>query len=614
MKNLLSQFGIANVAAIVRRITPKDDPTDFAQRVARTYRFVAVAGLGSRVVWGLALIIGAICLITAGLLFYATPLGLPVAILGLLLIPVGIWVAMSCDGKKIESQLRVYESACNDALNTWRIKGQANAESVLAEFQETVRNWVNGEFVATKPVPETREQLDASVEATGQLATELESTLATSNQKLKETQEALAQSQANFRAVVAKKSGRGHVRTSARRVVAAAEECVRQGRATTDLECAAQFLRKGSEYILATRNSVQNLEGSLHSLSQEIAVKKRELEELSKTESLAGKALPSLEDVFTQAAETASTHRQEVLTSLAAKGSEHISAAMEETIRKTIMDAGVLPETFNAWWASADDYQRQLLLESIDTGANEFAVTKPIPGRVQQRIRHVLAPGGTSCPAFEQVKTRSNGLLCRAVSHADLGELLVVTESRYEPASEIVEFVACAKTFSAMARETQSLAITVVDDDSEVADYRPESRFDPERPYRLLVLGLISGEIVRTGAEQYRERDIINPKNGHFGKGFEDAATSIRTDSELCDRLEKRINQSFEGEGQAAVLARIGSAFTSNDIVPAAVIPRFRQVLLDEYQLRGGNVAELSKTAFQKKSTATANSVRAQML
>jgi hypothetical protein len=188
-----------------------------------------------------------------------------------------------------------------------------------------------------------------------------------------------------------------------------------------------------------------------------------------------------------------------------------------------------------------------VLLEGIDTGANEFAVTKPIPGRVQQRIRHVLANGGTSCPAFEQVKTHSNSVLCRAVSHADPSELIVMTESRYEPASEIVEFVACAKTFSAMSRETQSLAITVVDDDSEITDYKPESRSDPERPYHLLVLGLLCGEVVRTGAEQYRERDIINPKNGHFAKGFEDAATSIRTDAELCDRLEKRINRSFEG-------------------------------------------------------------------
>jgi hypothetical protein len=178
--------------------------------------------------------------------------------------------------------------------------------------------------------------------------------------------------------------------------------------------------------------------------------------------------------------------------------------------------------------------------------------------------------------------------------------LLVVTESRYEPASEIVEFVACAKTFSAMTRETQSLAITVVDDDSEITDYKPESRSDPERPYRLLVLGLLSGEVVRTGAEQYRERDITNPKNGHFAKGFEDAASAIRTDSDLSARLEKRINQCFESEGQSAVLSRIRDSFSTSEIVPATVIPRFRQILLDEYQLRGGNITDLSEARLPK--------------
>ena len=147
-----------------------------------------------------------------------------------------------------------------------------------------------------------------------------------------------------------------------------------------------------------------------------------------------------------------------------------------------------------------------------------------------------------------------------------------------------------------MPRETQSLAITVVDEDSEITDYKPESRSDPERPYRLLVLGLLSGDVVRTGAEQYRERDITNPKNGHFAKGFEDAASAIRTDSELSGRLEKHINQTFETEGQATVLSRIREAFAATNIVPAAAAPRFRQMLLDEYQLRGGNIAELSKS------------------
>lgn len=223
-----------------------------------------------------------------------------------------------------------------------------------------------------------------------------------------------------------------------------------------------------------------------------------------------------------------------------------------------------------------------MVLEGIDTGANEFAVTKPIPGRVQQRIRHVLAYSGRSCPAFDQVKTRLNSLLCRAIGHADPSELLVVTESRYQPASEIVEFVACANTFNAMPRETQSLASTVADDDSEITDYKPESRSDPERPFRLLVLGLLSREVVRTGAEQSRERDIINSKNGHFAKSFEDAATAIRTDSELRHRLGKRINQCVEAEGLSAVLSRTRNAFSTSETVLAAMIPRFRQILLDE--------------------------------
>ena len=540
-------------------------------------------------------------MIAGGLLFYVTPLAMPVAILGLLLIPIGIWVAMSCDAKKIETQLRLFEAVCNDATNnSWQTQAKANANTATTEFQETIHGWLKGEFAAGKPVPEMREQLDATTEAMTQLTSDIESKLTTANQKLKETREALREAQAAFRAAASNKSGRGRVRTLARRVVATEEELVKQARATIVLECSAQLLRSIAEQIVSTRNTVQNFEGSLRALSQEISAKKRELTELSQTESLVGRALPSLTDVFDQATEVVTANRQEVFGSFAAHTDGQIRETMQEAIEKIIADAEVMPKSFDAWWAAADDSRRQLLLEGIDTGANEFAVTKPIPGRVQQRVRHVLAYGGTSCPAFEQVKARSNSVLCRAINHADPTELFVVSESRYEPASEIVEFAACARTFSAMSPEIQSLAITVVDDDSDIIDYKPESRSDPERPYRLLVLGLLSGEVVRTGAEQYRERDITNPKNGHFAKGFEDAATSIRTDAELCDRLEKRINRSFEAEGQAAVLNRIRSTFTTNDVVPAAVMPRFRQILLDEYQLRGGNVADLSGVSLQK--------------
>src|ERR1035441_6066485 len=95
MKTLLPQFGITNLDTVVRRVTPTSDPSDFRQKIARTYRFIAVAGRGSRIVWGLALLIIGGCMIAGGLLFYVTPLAIPVAILGPLPISLRILVAMS---------------------------------------------------------------------------------------------------------------------------------------------------------------------------------------------------------------------------------------------------------------------------------------------------------------------------------------------------------------------------------------------------------------------------------------------------------------------------------------------------------------------------------------
>ena len=601
MKTIIAQFGFTDLDGVVRRITPTADVFDLRQKIARTYRFIAVAGRGSRLVWGLALLAIGGSMIAGGILLYTTPIAMPVAVLGILLILIGILIAISCDPKKIETQLRLFEAICNDATsNSCRIQAQANAEDATNEFQSFIHTWLSNQFIGGTSVPEMRQQIDAATADITQLAAETESSLAQSNQKLKAAREAWQQSQTSFRSVVTKKPAQfrpGRSRNLARRVVATGEELIKQAHRTTILECSAQLVRNLADQINSTRNKIQNCEGALQALSQDVQTRKRELLELSQTECLIGRALPSLADVFDQAQQAVSARQQEVLSSLAANTDGDYQETMQNAIEQIIVEAEVTPRSFDAWWAAADGPRRELVLEGIDTGASEFVVTKPLPGRIQQRIRHLLAYGGISCPAFEQVKARSDSVLCRAVNHADPTELFVLTESRYEPANEIVEFVACAKTFNAMPPDVQSLAITVVDDDSYITDYEPERRSDPDRPVRILVLGLLSGEVIRTGSEQYRERDITNPRNGHFGKGFEDAAASIRTDSDLGKRLEKRINQCFESEGQTAVLNRIRAAFTKNDVVPAVMIPRFRQLLLDEYQLRGGNLTDLTEAA-----------------
>ena len=80
MKTLLPQFGITSLDTVVRRVTPTSDPSDFRQKVARTYRFIAVAGLGSRIVWGLALLILGGCMIAGGLLTDLIGIGLSVGL------------------------------------------------------------------------------------------------------------------------------------------------------------------------------------------------------------------------------------------------------------------------------------------------------------------------------------------------------------------------------------------------------------------------------------------------------------------------------------------------------------------------------------------------------
>jgi hypothetical protein len=270
-----------------------------------------------------------------------------------------------------------------------------------------------------------------------------------------------------------------------------------------------------------------------------------------------------------------------------------VGEVINEQVRVAIENGKVIPESLAECIGQMNGEMNNLMTQLTAEGS-ELVVSKPIPGRVPRRFRTVIVSGGDSSPLTRAIAERSEGCVVRGLEHENDGELIEITEARFEPGAEIVELREASAALNLLSEDAKAVMVTAVDDDDLILKHsQPERRSDPEAPYRLLVLGVITEQVLRSGSERYREVDVTDPTNGHFAKGFEQAAQAIGTDVALAARLESRIAQVFQSEGEAAVLQRIRESFTKSDIAPTAAMPTFRRILLEEFKRRGGSPSDI---------------------
>jgi hypothetical protein len=189
---------------------------------------------------------------------------------------------------------------------------------------------------------------------------------------------------------------------------------------------------------------------------------------------------------------------------------------------------------------------------------------------------------GANSSAFNPVKGRSHGVPVRAINHTDPCDLIVADIEKFVPGAETVEFVHAALAFENAPKSVQSAIVFVSANDDTILHYTPERAVDPDRGFRLLFLGLIWQELIRTGSEEYRYTTAAR-KPVFIAKGWEEAANQILTDKKLTEHIGARVQRQRDTEGETAAVVRLTNAFEhAGDFVPSAAVSKFRIIVSEE--------------------------------
>ena len=246
----------------------------------------------------------------------------------------------------------------------------------------------------------------------------------------------------------------------------------------------------------------------------------------------------------------------------------------------TIVAALPLPEFWEEFYGQRNG-DRGSVLRQIDQQSLEFCNAETKPGSTQIRFRFLLAQGGGTSPTCKDVEKANGSISTRSIDHPQANEVVCVTESRFEPASIITEYLEAARQFQSLPADKRAQMIVEVEDDETLLCYAPESSHDAGRPSRLLCLGLLMGLVKRTGAESYKLSDRNDAGNAPFAKGFDQAVDVLSTDLALARQIEQGLGQVYSVEGVEAIRAKIAEAKTKS-LVPKDAGKRFRDTLDEE--------------------------------
>ncbi len=549
------------------------------------------AGRFRHAVWGVICILIALGFVAGAVLVPTASHGLASA--AALFLVVGIMLVLMFDPKPALQHAEAFDRFCTDTDEQWLLEAKARATTLLEPVLLEMARFPRGAMRAGNGGKNVLEALQSSKATANATSHEIEARTTAALSKARELEEEYGKQIVRLRTSARSWTARlwaSAVRRPANRVVDVREALLAANRQAQAAHLAGEI---ASQLNHALDEVIRNWDSSVVLPLNDAKDKASKLVDdyvKQGSRNLFGKSIPESQEITSLSERLINAKMSEICRSVAIT-SEHapICNVMDNQVRTAIETSKVIPENLadcvGRMNGKLDDLLTQLTAEG-----SELVVSKPIPGRVPRRLRTVIVSGGDSSPLTRAIAERSEGCIVRGLEHESDLELIEFTEARFEPGAEIVELREASAALSHLSEDAKEVMITAVDEDDLILKHsQPERRSDPEAPYRLLVLGVITGQVIRSGSEQYRESDVTDPKNGHFGKGFEHAAHIIGTDVGLACRLESRIAQVFQSEGEAAVLQRIRESFSASDFVPSAAMPTFRRILLEEFKRRGGN-------------------------
>lgn len=462
-------------------------------RAEATYGAVANTGRFRYAPLGVFCIIMAIALIAAAV--FIPSANYELAGSGALVLAIGVMLIFLFDPNPAVRHVEAFDTFCQETDGQWTSTAQETTLTALQPILTDLRSFASNAVASGAGVKAATEALRAAELQGKQLQGDLDQRLTEAIQASKSTQEQLYGQSDRLRTTIRRGSlwfRAGPIRRLANRVVNARESHLAGRRLVLGLQALRDaFIEPFISEIQATLESWEDSASNPLANARDVA--SGQIADFARQgdRSAFGKSIPATNELIALSRGIVEGRLPEIRRAVMHRPEKTpIQDAINEQVRAAIQNSRSIPEHLTDWLDTRNGWTEDLLSHLSEEGA-ELAVSKLIPGREQRRFRTVLVQGGASSPFTKAIKDRAEGCEVRGMEHDNEGELIVLTESRFEPGAELVELMEASESLAFMSDEMKAATVTAVDDDDLVLKQcRPENRRDSERGLRLLCVGL----------------------------------------------------------------------------------------------------------------------------
>lgn len=579
---IIAAAGVHNVGSFKSRVST-DPALDEIRRITDcSNKAIARSGRFNHASWGITLVILGCSFIGAAWFLPTQDVELGVA--AALCVAGGVVLIVRYDPNSAVRQVEAFDRLVVAGHQTWASVAEQHASAMAATLTEAIAGTPHRIMESGYGIREIISALHDTIAQARELQQALEHEAETGAQETAVASEVSSTKDADFRRHSARRIARffaGGVRKRAAAALGARERLASLRRKEVSLR-----------HVMSVANTVERaLEETARTLEQSGLTPLVELADHANQEvdsklqqgarGLFGKIVPPAQDVVEKARALFTPRIDEIARAVVARANNvSLADAIMIEVDAILARNPLSPPDLASYFAGLNG-TAEAILAQFTNESEELAISQPIPGRTRRRIRAVLVKDGANSPLTRSIQQRSEGFVVRGIEVDNPQQLLQVTESRFEPGSELVELRDAAQVLNQLSDEAKAVMVTAVDDDALVLNqFRPEERENPRRGMRLLALGLATGVIVRRRATY--ELKQPNGLAVVIGKSFHATVEALQADTPNSKDVRQLIEAEMTARGSDGFCRAAHEAVQQPTLVPEEHLAEVQALLAEE--------------------------------
>lgn len=590
-EQLIGELHLDSWDDLVRRATPSGDYPDTIRRHVDAIRSaLAKAGRLHYLPLSIFLLIAAAVLLVSGVFFPA--LTILLIVMSMACFAIGLFALFLVNPQTTVLHVESFIRNSTESLKKWDSDVNRTVRGIWDGCSTSLNGFVSRSLANQSPITDILSAISSVDEQARSLNSRGRERLDRLNQDIQKLERRADDSMGKLR--VAKSSSSApivptNVRRAANAVLGDREQIAILKRERIVIEVVLEHLlaRIVESARTIITDSERDIVGPLNVLQQQATRTIQEYNSMNGRD-LYGKMLPSDKTIATETAKLVDGMKGQLF----GMASRHtadgdIGSALHENLERALENSTAVPQNIAACIRGLNG-GFQSFLAQFEAEATEMAISKAIPGREQRRFRTVINQGGSNSEVFRAIEARSEGCVTRDIDYEREDEVIVVTEERFQPGSELIDLVEASKVLKSMSRAKQAAMVVAVDDDDLVLDQiNPERRTDALRGLRQLCLGLVFGGITRSGNSYKLSKGLLSRNSelidsASLGQGLDNAASVLQTDERIGRAVDTWLKSELASRGSDETGELIRQAIDNPGLVPALHAERVRQVLAEE--------------------------------